>query len=227
MDLALRVPMKTYVEQIGRFLLLLLAIQIGRGLINTGLWRILQPASDSPLWAFMDMVAFGFLGIGLLIFYRPSAAQLGLDWRGLPRWELVAYILIGTVTLASILGTYFLEPDFFAININAAIVVPIFEELLFRGWGWNQLEKAHPARHAGFIHWLVISFLFGLWHFGFLDIYLLKVAPASPGIDWGDFFLMKFLTTFIIGLIVGLPRWRTGRIYGSLILHSLINLFNR
>jgi membrane protease YdiL (CAAX protease family) len=36
---------------------------------------------------------------------------------------------------------------------------------------------------------------------------------------------MKFLTTLVIGLIVGLPRWRTRRVYGSLILHSLINLF--
>lgn len=219
--------MKTYLAQIGRFLLLLLAIQIGRGLINTGLWRILQPAADSPLWAFMDMVAFGFLGIGLLIFYRPSAAQLGLDWRGLPRWELMAYILIGTVTVVSVLGTYFLEPDLLAINISAAMVIPVFEELLFRGWGWGQLEKTLHARRSGFFHWLTLSVVFGLWHLGYLDVYLLRVAPTVPNMDFGNFFLMKFLTTFIIGLIVGLPRWRTGRVYGSLILHSLINLFGR
>lgn len=45
--------------------------------------------------------------------------------------------------------------------------------------------------------------------------------------NWGAFFLMKFLTTLIIGLIIGIPRWHTGRIYGSLILHALINLFGR
>ncbi|HSL29210.1 MAG TPA: CPBP family intramembrane glutamic endopeptidase [Anaerolineales bacterium] len=227
MDLALRIPIKTYVEQIIRFLLLLLAIQIGRSLINMGLWRILHPAADSPLWAYMDVVAFGFIGIGLLIFFRPSAGELGLGWRGVPRWELIAYILVGTVTFVSVLGTYFLEPDLLAININAALVIPIFEELLFRGWVWGQLEKALPARRSGFIHWLATSFLFGCWQFGYVDIYLLQVAPVNPGLDWGSFFLVRFLTTLIIGLIVGLPRWRTGRVYGSVILHSLINLFGR
>lgn len=219
--------MKAYLLQLGRFLLLLLAIQIGRGLINTGLWRILQPASESPLWSYMDMVAFGFIGIGLLIFYRPFAAQLGLDWRQAPRWELVLYVLAGALAVVLVLSTYFLNPDLLAVNINAAIVIPIFEELLFRGWGWGQLEKIRSGRRSGFLHWLVISLVFGLWHIGYLDVYLLKVAPANPGMDWGTFFLMKFLTTFVIGMIVGLPRWRSGRVYGSIILHSLINLFGR
>ena len=222
-----RLSAQAYLQQIGRFLLLLLAIQIGRGLIITGLWRILQPASDSPLWAYMDMVAFGVIGLSLLIFYRPSAAQLGLDWQTAPRWEMIAYILLGTLTLVLVLSTYFIQPELLPININAAIVIPIFEEILFRGGGWNQLMSARNSKQSGFLHWLVISLLYGLWHFGYLDIYLLKVAPANPDMDWGMFFLMKFLTTFVIGLLVGLPRWRSGRVYGSIILHALINIFGR
>ena len=219
--------MKTYLRQIGYFLLILLAIQIGRGLIIAGMWRLLQPAPDSALWAYMEMVAFGLVGISLLIYYRPSAAQLALDWRDIPRWELIAYTALGILTVALAFSTYFLQPDLFAANINAAIVIPIFEELLFRGWGWTQLQEINTRRASGFLHWLVISLLFSLWHFGYMDIYLLKVAPANPDMSWGMFFLMKFLTTFIIGLIVGLPRWRSGRVYGSLILHSLINIFGR
>lgn len=219
--------MKTYLQEIGRFLVLLLAIQIGRGLIITGLWRILQPASDSPLWAYMDMVAFGVIGISLLILARPSAAQLGLDWRPAPRWEWIACILLGVLTLVLVLGTYFIQPDLLAININAAIVIPVFEELLFRGWGWGRLENVRTARHSGFLHWLFISLLFAIWHFGFLDIYLLKVAEANPGMDWSNFFIMKLLTTLVIGLLVGVPRWRSGRVYGSILLHALINLFGR
>lgn len=219
--------MKTYLQQIARFLLLLLAIQIGRGLIITGMWGFLQPAPDSPIWATMDMVAFGLVGISLLLFFRPARTQLGLDWKTAPRWELAAYIGIGVLTLGLVISTYFLQADLFIININSAIVIPIFEELLFRGWGWGQLEKAAPFKASGFANWLVISVLFGLWHFGYMDIYLLKIAPSNPKMDWGIFFVMKFLTTVIIGLIVGFPRWRTGRVYGSLILHSLVNIFGR
>lgn len=219
--------MKTYLQQIGRFLLLLIAIQIGRSLIITGLWRILQPAADSPIWAAMDMVAFGVIGISLLLLYRPSRTQLGLDWKAAPRWELAAYIGLGILTLVLVLSTYFLQADLFIININSAIVIPIFEELLFRGWGWGRLRRVSFFKASGFANWLIISFLFSLWHLGYIDIYLLKVAPANPDMDWGVFFAMKLMTTLIIGLIVGFPRWRTGRVYGSLILHSLINLFGR
>lgn len=219
--------MKTYLEQIGRFLLLLLAIQIGRALIITGLWRILQPAPDSPLWPTMDMVAFGGIGIGLLVLARPSRKDLALDWDSAPRWETAAYIGVGILTLALVASTFLLQSDLFVANIATAIVLPIFEELLFRGWGWTQLKRAASFKHASLINWLVISLLFGVWHFGYLDIYILKVSPLNPGMDWRVFFLMKFLTTLLIGLLVGIPRWRTGRVYGSLLLHSLINLFGR
>jgi membrane protease YdiL (CAAX protease family) len=219
--------MKTYLQQTGRFLLLLLAIQIVRALIITGLWRLLHPSPDSPLWAVMDMVAFGVIGISLLLWFRPTRTQLALDWKAVPRWQLVAYIGMGILTFGLVVSTYFLQSDLFIVNINAALVIPIFEEFLFRGWGWGQLERSASFRASGFVNWLVMSFVFGLWHFGYLDIYLLKVAPANPALDWETFFLMKFLTTFVIGLIVGLPRWRTGHVYGSLILHSLINIFGR
>lgn len=219
--------MKIYLQQIARFLLLLLAIQIVRALIVTGLWRLLHPAPDSPLWAFMDIIAFGLIGISLVLYFRPSREQLGLDWKAAPRWELAAYIGIGLLTLALVIGTYFLQSDLFVGNINSAIVIPIFEEFLFRGWGWGQLKKAASFRASGFVNWLVMSLVFGLWHLGYMDIYVLKVAPANPNMEWGFFFLMKFLTTFVIGLIVGIPRWRTGRVYGSLILHSMINVFGR
>jgi uncharacterized protein len=219
--------MKTYLSQIGRFLLLLLGIQIVRALIITGLWRLLHPAPDSPLWAYMDIIAFGLIGISLVLYFRPSREQLGLDWRAAQHWELVTYIGTGILTLALVISTYFLQPDLFVGNINSAIVIPIFEEFLFRGWGWSHLEKSASFKVSGFANWLVISFVFGLWHFGYIDTYVLKVAPANPNMEWGFFFLMKFLTTFVIGLIVGIPRWRTGRVYGSLILHSLINVFGR
>jgi membrane protease YdiL (CAAX protease family) len=134
---------------------------------------------------------------------------------------------MGFLTLALVVSTYFLHPALFVGNIHSAIVIPIFEEFLFRGWGWNQMGNSAPTKGSGFIHWLVVSFLFGLWHFGYLDIYVLKVAPANPNMDWGFFLLMKFLTAFVIGLVAGLPRWRTGRVYGSLLLHSLINVFGR
>jgi len=65
-----------------------------------------------------------------------------------------------------------------------------------------------------------------LWIYGYLST---QGRSIQSKYGLGNFlrFVMKFLTTFIIGLIVGIPRWRTGHVYGSLILHSLINIFGR
>lgn len=218
--------MKPYLQQIGRFLLLLLFIQIVRGLILTALWKVFQPVGETA-WAVMEMMTFAIVGVSLLLIFRPAANQLGLEWKTAPRWERVGYVGMGILTLLLLFTTYFLAPDLFAANLNAALSFPIFEELLFRGWGWGRLEKVASFRWSGIVNWLVISLLFGLWHFGYLDVYLLKMAPANPGMHWGTFFVMKFVTTFIIGLIVGVPRGWTGRVYGSLILHALVNIFGK
>ena len=219
--------MKDYLRQVGKFLLLLVAVQITRGLIYPGLWKILQPEGDSLLWVIMDMIAFCLVGEGLLLIFNPSAEQLSLEWNSAPRWERIAYLSAGGLILLLIGISYFLGPDILVTNIGTVIILPLFEELIFRGWGWKQLEQIDLGKYSQVIHWLVISFLFGIWHFGYMDVYLLKMAPANPGMDWGNFFVMKFLTTFVIGLIVGIPRWCTGRVYGSIILHALVNLFGR
>jgi len=219
--------MKAYLKQIGKILLLILIVQAVRGLAFTGLWKVLQPQGDTLLWVIIDMIAFCLVGEGLLLLFRPSAEQLSLAWDTVPRWERIAYLAGGGLIILLVGTSYFLGPDVLVTNIGTVIILPMFEEFLFRGWGWKQLEQVDLGKYSQVIHWLVISLLFGIWHFGYMDVYLLKMAPANPGMDWGMFFVMKFITTFVIGLIVGIPRWKTGRLYGSFLLHALINLFGR
>ena len=219
--------MKSYLRQVGKILLMIVSVQAVRGLVFTGLWKFLQPQSDSLQWVIMDMIAFCLVGEGLLLLFNPSASQLSLEWISAPRWERIVYIAGGVLIFALVGTSFFLGPDILVINISTVIILPMFEESIFRGWGWKQLEQVDLGKYSQVIHWLVISVLFGIWHFGYLDVYLLKMAPANPGMNWVNFFAMKFLTTFIIGLIVGAPRGFTGRMHGSFLLHALINLFGR
>ncbi len=219
--------MKIYLRQVGKILLVLIAIQLVRGLVFTGLWKFLQPQGDSLQWVIMDMIAFCLVAEGLLLLFSPSAEQVSLDWNGAPRWERIAYLAGGGLVLALVGTSFFLGPDILVINIGTVIILPMFEEFIFRGWGWKQLGQIDLGKYSQVIHWLVISVLFGVWHFGYLDVYLLKMAPMNPNMVWGNFFVMKFLTTLVIGLIIGIPRWKTGRMYGSFVLHALINLFGR
>ena len=219
--------MKDYLQKIGRFLLVVIVIQIIRGLIYTGLWKILHPQGDSLMWVIMDMIAFCLVAEGLLLIFNPSTEQLSLGWNNIPRWERIAYLAAGTLIFVMVGTSYFLGPDILVTNIGTVVILPMFEEFIFRGWGWKQLEQIDLGKYSQVIHWLVISVLFGIWHFGYMDVYLLKMAPMNPDMNLGSFLVMKFLTTLAIGLVIGIPRWRTGRVYGSFILHALINLFGR
>ena len=219
--------MKLYFKQVGKILLLIVSVQLVRGLIYTGLWKFLQPQGASLQWVIMDMIAFCVVGEGLLLIFRPPEKQLSLEWDAAPRWERIAYLAGGGLILLLVATSFFFGPDILVTNIGTVIILPLFEEFIFRGWSWKQLEQVDLGKYSQVIHWVVISLLFGIWHFGYLDVYILKMAPANPGMNWGTFFLMKFVTTFVIGLIVGAPRGVTKRAYGSFLLHALINLFGR
>ena len=219
--------MKSYLRQVGKILLMIVSVQAVRGLVFTGLWKFLQPQSDSLQWVIMDMIAFCLVGEGLLLLFNPSASQLSLEWISAPRWERIVYIAGGVLIFALVGTSFFLGPDILVINISTVIILPMFEESIFRGWSWKQLEQVDLGKYSPIIHWLVISVLFAIWHFGYIDVYLLKMAPMNPGMEWGNFFVMKFLTTLMIGLIVGAPRAFTRRMHGSFLLHALINLFGR
>jgi membrane protease YdiL (CAAX protease family) len=219
--------MKPYIKQIGKILLLIVIVQLVRGLVFTGLWKFMQPQGDTLLWVIMDMIAFCFVGYVLLLVFHPSAEQVSLEWDAAPRWERIAYLAGGGLLLLLVMSSYFLGPDILVTNIGTVVILPMFEEFIFRGWSWKQLEQVDLGKYSQVIHWLVISLLFGIWHFGYLDVYLLKMNAIRPVANWGEFFVMKFITTFIIGLIVGVPRGVTKRPYGSFLLHALINLFGR
>jgi membrane protease YdiL (CAAX protease family) len=175
----------------------------------------------------MDMIAFCFVGYVLLLIFHPSAEQVSLEWEAAPRWERIGYLAAGSLGLVLVGTSYFLGPDILVTNIGTVVILPMFEEFIFRGWGWKQLEQVDLGKYSQVIHGLVISLLFAIWHFGYLDVYILKMAPMQPDMVWSNFFVMKFVTTFVIGLIVGIPRWLTGRMHGSFLLHALINLFGR
>ena len=53
------------------------------------------------------------------------------------------------------------------------MLLPVFEELLFRGFLWDRLERAFGGGSAAL--WLSAA-LFGLWHVGYADTILCRMA---------------------------------------------------
>ena len=101
-----------------------------------------------------------------------------------------------------------------------ALLTPLFEELLFRGWVWRALERyGEKAAYLG------SAALFGLWHLGYVPSILWRTAllgrPAAPL----EAAVWKVLAGTVFGLIFGAARYKSGRICPSLLLHMAVNTF--
>lgn len=96
----------------------------------------------------------------------------------------------------SSLSTY---PVWLAFLVNA-LLVPIVEEVVFRGFIFNRLNKAMPS----FVAALISSAIFGMAH---------------GGIVWG-------IWAFAMAMIICLVRIKSGSIVPGIIFHMIINTFS-
>lgn len=103
--------------------------------------------------------------------------------------------------------------------IYSSIVTPIFEELIFRRYVWNQLsvifKRAVPV-------YLWSSVLFGIWHLGYSDSLAFRVGEGLP-----EALIWTVIIGLCYGLVLGLLRLRTKNCYSTILLHGAMNIFGR
>lgn len=98
------------------------------------------------------------------------------------------------------------------------IAVPIAEELIFRGWIFNLLNRIFRNSFLPVLPLTPMalwgqSIAFSIWHLQ----------------NWGEiplaFLLLQLLYTFFVGLWLGFYRWHTGRLWPCFLGHVLLNFF--
>lgn len=121
--------------------------------------------------------------------------------------QIFAYTLFVIVGLALFVGlgitSYF---HFVKYPFIFFIITPIAEELIFRGWMYDWLNKIVRLSPV-----LITALLFGLHHWQYFSY---RIVP---------FAIFQISYTFILGLFFGKIREKSGNIYLSVLLHVLIN----
>jgi membrane protease YdiL (CAAX protease family) len=106
----------------------------------------------------------------------------------------------------------------FADATWAWITIPLVEEILFRGWVFNLLNRIYRNT---FLNALPLfpaalwgqALAFSVWH-------LQNWGQLSMG-----FLIFQLVYTFFVGLWLGFYRWQTNRIWLGLVAHLLLNFF--
>lgn len=215
----------------GRFVLLLAAVQALRAVIYQVLFRGLTLAGierTNIFWSGISSATFVLVGVLLLTELHPGVSRLGLGCQGISRRERMFTLAGGLILAALTAVSIAIDPLQILPTIHSCVVIPLFEELLFRGWGWGQIEAALPAHWRGWGALILITVLFGLWHLGYTDVVALRMA-AHPEFSaaLGKVMASKVIIGAAVGFLAGLARQRSGRVYGSIIIHAMWNLFGK
>ena len=97
--------------------------------------------------------------------------------------------------------------------LYASIITPLYEELLFRGYVWNQLDHIYKSRNQ--IIW-INTILFSIWHLGY-------ITDALIAGEW--IALSKLVIGFTYGIIICFIRFKTKNCYSTFLVHGILNAF--
>jgi len=210
-----------------KFIIILLLIQLVN---NAIIFLILKTIVHNPGIPKYRLVC-SFSQIITLIFFviltKPSTKELGLYWLDIKKKMKYLYVVGGLFVLLLVVSSYFVMWDirYYALmtNINFGITTPILEELVFRGYSWAKFKEQGFSNIKTL---LITSVFFGLYHLGYYYqiSYSTQFHPGAPSMT--KIMFTKVFFTAMLGFIFGLIRWKSQKVYGSIIVHSILNIVN-
>jgi membrane protease YdiL (CAAX protease family) len=215
---------KTFLKLVFQIIVALVLIQIARALLMDNLWFVFGSANNLTLFQLFNGLTLFIIGSILLLWFKPSLRDLGLDWGDMGLRKRMLYILGSLFLLFMAITPYILtlDPEMLVIGVVFGIITPAFEEMLFRGYIWGKIEESTSKIHNhGVLTWLTVTLLFSIWHLGYLDVFL--IHPLGVG-NLGMIMVSKLAIGLVLGLLVGYARLKTEKTYLSMILHGLWNV---
>jgi membrane protease YdiL (CAAX protease family) len=209
-------------------ILLLLLIQLADNLILFSTVHTIMPHPRIPQFRLISSASQIIVFILFLVFLKPSAGELGLSWTDIRKPVKIRYIAGCLFVLLLVVSSYFIMADikYFALatNIHFGLTTPVFEEVIFRGYCWNRLKKRNFSDLSA---WIITSALFGLFHLGYYYQieYATRFHPDAPPMV--KIMLTKMLFGTVLGFLMGWIRWKSKKVYGSIILHAILNIIGK
>ena len=104
--------------------------------------------------------------------------------------------------------------------LYSAVMIPIYEEILFRAYIWNVLKKEHEDDRKTYF---LTTALFSLYHIGYVDRIIM--TSGLNKIVWVMFIKCSLMLSY--GIFIGFFRYKIKNSYSCILVHSFINIFAR
>jgi membrane protease YdiL (CAAX protease family) len=208
-----------------RIILALVIIQALRAVIFRGLWAVVQPGTNIILFQLLNGLNYIIVGILLILYFKPSLKDLGLNWDDIRMRTRIFYIigLTALIILAVSPYTFEWELHILVLGLLFGIITPLFEELLFRGYIWGKISESEGMINPNRLTLITVTLLFMVWHLGYIDVLMLHPLAGTGNLTM--IMISKMEIGLVLGLIVGYLRLKSGKTYASIIFHGLWNVF--
>lgn len=208
-----------------KVLFALIVIQLLRASFMSALWfGVPHPPHDLVAFQIFNGLSFIMVGAILLVYFKPSLKELGLNWNDIKPKTRNLYILGVFVLVVMVLipYTFAWETDVLVLGIIFGLLTPAFEEFLFRGYIWNSIQGSVEMVKPQIITWSAVTMLFSVWHIGYIDVFLIHPMGLT---NLPMILISKMAIGLILGAIVGFLRLKTGKTYASFLFHGFWNVF--
>ncbi len=211
---------KPFIKLLSKIIIILIVIQLLRVFIMDGLWYMIKPGENIILFQILNGISILVVGLLLLTAFKPSLKDLSLNLDDVRKRTKIIYFagMIALPILIVLPVAFGAEFDVIIMGLVFGLITPAFEELLFRGYLWNKVQN---SLNSGLATWIIITVLFGSWHLGYIDVFL--IHPKGPAIV--PLFIGKIEVGLTLGTIVGFIRLKTSKVYGSFLFHGFWNVF--
>lgn len=205
---------------------ILLLIQIIRiFVVNTSFLFIEKTSFNNTLINFILMIIFTII---IIIWSKKNSENLSLIPNPNNNTSKRIYSISTVIIIFLIVSTPIFNKEYsmgsIVSLIFSTIITPVFEELLFRGYIWNQLKNYYKNE---LVIYMITTILFAIWHIGYFDSIILNMNANNLTGNILFVMLMKVLTGLIFGIIIGFVRYKTKNTYSAILTHSMMNVFGR
>ena len=207
---------KCKIKTIGFMILVLLLLSLSLFIIKRVIFFFVARTDFSDYMA--SMVSMIILTSIILRLSRKAEINLSI----FPDKFTVSYISVSIISVVLFIASPSnykdgIEP--ILLLVYSSIVTPIFEELIFRGYIWNELNQIFTSEWKTYI---ITTILFALWHLGYISSIAFRVEY-----DLLNVMIWKVITGLCFGIVLGAVRLKTRNCYSTMLLHGVMNLFGR
>ena len=207
---------KFKIKTIGFMILVLLLLSLSLFVIKRIIFFFVARTDFSDYMA--SMVSMIILTSIILRLSRKAEINLSI----FPDKFTVSYISVSIISVVLFIASPSnykggIEP--ILLLVYSSIVTPIFEELIFRGYIWNELNQIFTSEWKTYI---ITTILFALWHLGYISSIAFRVED-----DLLNVMIWKVITGLCFGIVLGAVRLKTKNCYSTMLLHGVMNLFGR